>query len=195
MNEPSAKIYVPPRSEVLLAFAEAVDAWSHVEWQMAMLFRSLTTPEDLTLATSIFHSVVGFRNQIDMIEAAAAVSLRNHPEVHARIVKLTGRARSNNSKRNALIHGRWKETHCSSKGQYSHSEIHRDFSPDNPLGLFFDTVSDERKARGNSRFYLQDLNRAKQEFDQLSKDLFAAQAMMGQFVPPRLRSRPPLQFP
>ncbi len=184
------KIYKPPKNDVLLAFANAVDAWSSVEWQMAMLFRSLTTPEDLTLAASVLHSVTGFRNQVDMIEAAANVSLRNHPAALQPVLNLTGRARSNNTKRNALIHGRWKETECITNGQYTHTELHRDYSPDNPLGLFFKTAEDERKARGNSRFYLQDLNRAKQEFKQLADDLFAAQSQMGQIVPPR----PPAKY-
>lgn len=57
------KIYRPTKEEYYIAFAEAVDAWSEVEWNMLLLFHSVNTPGEWYKSAELLTSVIGFRTQ------------------------------------------------------------------------------------------------------------------------------------
>jgi hypothetical protein len=187
MIKSADKIYDPPKNDVLIAFAEAVDTWSGVEWHLMLLFNTLMKSGDINLTATVFTSITGFRNQLDMIEGAARVSLQNHADALKAVKKIIDRARRLGGKRNSLIHGRWKEMDCYEDDAYTHTVIHRDYPTDNPFGHTPSNLKEEQPLIGKFRFYLSDLKRTEQEFKTLATDISFLQADILPFVLPAPR--------
>lgn len=157
----------PPREAIMLAFAEAIDGWGTVEWELMISFNLIAKINDLNMTWAVFNSAGSVRAQLDMMDGAAEVSLP------ANVVKtvrtLTKRTRKLSSKRNAIVHGKWRTRH---EGPWDNSRVimFRDFTRE-PFGSKPQNVREDAQLHGRVRFYLADLIRANLEFRTLALDL------------------------
>ena len=181
---PKERIHKPTRDQTYIAFAEAVDAWSKVEWQMVFLFHSVNTPGDLNKSGSILISIIGVQAQLRAIEAAARVHLRNRPELLKDVERTTEKIGKKATLRNRIIHGRWGETHNVRDGTYTHTELTRRFSSENFLGPVFKTDKERTEAAGRFVFDKKELEKAAEMFIHLARTIEELQIrIVNEFLP------------
>jgi hypothetical protein len=176
--------YRPPKEEVFLAFAGAIDAWSAIEHELMILLGLLLPVHDVNRTWALFHSVQGFRNQIRMFEAVAEQALKG--QALKTIVKLSERAGRLSTKRNNLIHGMWRETTHVVNGVPSHRVMFRDYSQE-PFGSKVTSDAELNALRGKVRFYLDDMKRTEKEFRTLARDILMSQELILATILPKVR--------
>ncbi len=181
-----APFYQPPREEVLLAFAEAIDSWAKVEWQMILLFNAVSTPSDLDKSGSILISIIGVRAQLKAIEAAARVHLREHPQLLEELSRTVQKIGKKATVRNAIVHGRWRESRHVRNGAYTHTEISRVFSRENFLGPVYTTEEERRALLGRNVFDKAELLKARDRFDELARTISTVQQKISATCLPKL---------
>jgi hypothetical protein len=98
------KTGVPDWEEFYTVIGQAPSEWHLVEGEMGHIFSVVVGNPDGALANAAYYSIQSFKLRLSMVNATAAVFLRNHPALQTEWSALYKDACSLNKIRNRLAH-------------------------------------------------------------------------------------------
>jgi hypothetical protein len=153
---------------IRLQFVSVLDAWVKLEHQLGKLFYVLLKPIPYPRSQSLFTAINGFQAQREAVMALTDDAIENRNLVEA-VSKLLDRGRSLATKRNRLVHGRWKQINVASQ-MSPKVKTGRVYFPAN-MRPFTEPNTDIFSLKGSFIFLGDDLKRCETEFAALAHDI------------------------
>ncbi len=157
----------PDENVIRLQLVKALDEWVKLEHALGKIFYVLLKPIDFPRSQSVFRAINGFQAQREAVTALVCDTISDEV-ITKQFEKLEGRCRSLATKRNRLVHGRWKTYNLSASKQLEG----RTYFPPN-MTLFTKDGSTVDTLKGKYIFFTDDLKRCIEEFRALTADLDA----------------------
>jgi hypothetical protein len=156
----------PTDEEVRMQFVLALDAWGKIERAMMTLFYIFLKPLDFSIAATVYHSINSFQSQREAISALSLTILKD-AIIRQSVEALMDRVRRLATKRNRIIHGRWRHMERRGRRILFRVYFHQNMS------LWAPKSFREAKAmKGNTHF--DDIIRCEREFMALATDITSA---------------------
>jgi hypothetical protein len=159
---------LPDDDAIRLQFVAVLDAWVKMEHQLGKLFYVLLKPIPYPRSQSLFTAINGFQAQREAVMALAEDTLENRQIIET-ISKLLDRGRSLATKRNRLVHGRWKQVNVGSEVNPK-LKTARFYFPAN-MRPFTAPNTNIFSLKGSFIFLGDDLKRCESEFAALARDI------------------------
>jgi hypothetical protein len=166
--------YDPPREDVLVAFAEAVDEWSHLEEHLVRLYDVVADINDAKRSWIEFHRLGRAFDQRNIISEAAKGT--TDKATAGKVEKLLRQVGDATTRRNRIVHGIWRTTMLDEEVEggaattrRSHLIFREWVQPGAPWGSDPRSDADVKALRDQGvRFYLEDLRALRDHFKDLS---------------------------
>lgn len=155
-----------------MQFVDALDAWIKVEHELGKLFYVLLKPVDFSLSQSIFRGINGFQAQREVVRTVAQDRIID-AAVFNIIDALIERGRGLATKRNNLVHGRWRPFNLGEAPE-RRDLLARVYFPPN-MRSFTQPGTTAYSLKGKHIFFADDLKRCEAEFLALAGDLRKSQ--------------------
>lgn len=171
-------------ADIVLAFVDAIEAWSYAEHDLFMLWQLLNRTSNLGAAWAQFSDWNPSRQRQETekaIEARITV-----PEIRESLIGTIERMRELSEKRNRMVHGRWQSQNVMEGSKRAGVEFLRIYDARDEPARPADEA-EEHAMLGRSRFYAADLRIAEEEFRALARELHLAIPKVIPFVAARIR--------
>ena len=167
-----------------MAFVDAIEAWSHAEHDLFMLWQLLNRTRNLGAAWAQYSDWSPSRQRQETEKAIEAIV--TVPAIRESLIGTIERMRELSDRRNRIVHGRWQSQNIMEGGKHAGVEYLRIYDARDEPARPAD-AAEEAAMLGRSRFYTAELRIAEQEFRALARELHLAIPKAIPFVAPRIK--------
>lgn len=158
-------------SDLKDAFIDALDAWTHVEHQLFMLFQFLGDTREIDSAWASFCELKSLSRQCVATAELARARIPDEALLNE-LIRIVDRLRKLARKRNALVHGRWIAVEIiDGSNRLIDTEYLRRYDPPDAGSARPKNQLEDDQQREKTRFSTQDMNRSGDHFRKLGRDM------------------------